>query len=100
MYTLTELLFSAPPCSVVLPPESTVKAMPGTVSANSRKLRVSCGTVWICCSGTMVPTSEVFTSASRWPVTVTVSSLVRSSDRVDATLSVTTCSVPGPALTL
>ena len=37
------------------------------MSANSRKLRVICGTVSICCCETVAPTSEVRTSFSRRP---------------------------------
>ena len=102
MYTFTELAFCAPPWSEVLPAASTLNCMPGTVSANSRKLRVSCGTVSICCCETMVPISEVLTSARRWavPETVTVAIFSRSSTSVVATFSVTVCCVPGPASTL
>ena len=39
--------------------------MPGTASANSRKLRETCGVVWICCRLTVLPTSDVRTSCSR-----------------------------------
>ena len=88
--------------------------MPGTVSANSRKLRVSCGTVLICFSEMLVPTSEVLTSCSVVAVTCTASSVVaspagaaalaplppRSRLTDEATDKVTVCSVPGPASTL
>jgi len=108
MYRLTPLSFCAPPRIDVRPLPSTSNTTPGTASANSRKLRVICGTEAICCAETVAPTSEVRTSVSRRPVTVTScmgaseTSPVdgaRSSVAVDATVSVTTCSVPGPAST-
>lgn len=56
---------------------SRVKIMPGTASANSRKLRDTCGVVWICCRLTVLPTSDVRTSCRRvGATTVTVSRLV------------------------
>jgi hypothetical protein len=82
--------------------------MPGTVSANSRKLRVTCGTVLMVFSETLVPTSEVLTSCRATPTAVTASSVVtpsagaapRSRLTEVATASVTVFSVPGPASTL
>jgi len=81
--------------------------MPGTVSANSRKLRVICGTVSICCSDTVPPTSEVRVSTMRLDLTVISLSVpvtasappVRSTVAVEATVRVTVVSVPGPAST-
>jgi hypothetical protein len=103
------LSFCAPPRIDVLPLGSTWNETPGTVSANSRKLRVICGTFSICSRDTVVPTSDVRTSLSRRPSTViscigpstvaVASPAVRSSIAVEATLRVTTCSVPAPAPT-
>lgn len=89
--------------------------MPGTVSANSRKLREICGMVWIWRSEMVLPTSEVFTSCNAVAVTDTPLSVVavaaegapaatgcgwpRSSVAVEATERVTVRSVPGPAST-
>ncbi|CAM5297409.1 hypothetical protein RLIN73S_03113 [Rhodanobacter lindaniclasticus] len=106
-----EASFCAPPRSEVLPCELTVNTMPGTVSANSRKLRVSCGMVSIWCSDTVEPTSGVVTSGSTLAVTVTPERLTalaapagvaaaRFRVEVEATVRVTVCSVPGPASTL
>ena len=102
MKTLTALVLCAPLRTWVRPLASTLKITPGTVSANSRKLRVICGTDSICCSETIVPTSEVRTSRRRPPLTTISSSSppAKFSVEVDATLSVTTCSVPAPALTV
>lgn len=77
MYTLVPSALVAPPRSEVLPLASRVKIKPGTASANSRKLRETCGVVWICCRLTVLPTSEVRTSCSRvGATTLTVSRLV------------------------
>ena len=69
-----------------------------------------CGTVWIWCSETVVPTSEVFTSSNADAVTLTAASVVvgpaggaacavRSSEAVEATASVTVVFGAGPAST-
>ena len=115
MYTLIALVAWAPERRLVLPFASRVKTMPGTVSANCRKLREDCGVVSIWRSDTVLPTSEVFTSCKADAVTVTAPRLtalaaagvlvvvvvaVRFSVAVDATLSVTVCAVPGPASTV
>src|SRR5919108_478215 len=71
MYTLMPSALCAPAFTDVDPLLSIWNTTPGTVSANSRKLRDICGTDSICCSEIVVPTSEVFTSARRRPVTVT-----------------------------
>ena len=110
MNTLTELVVIAPPRSDVLPLESTLNTTPGTVSANSRKLRVNCGIVSICCSDTVFAISDVLTSTRRAALTVMSSSEpvapalpavgVRSRVAVEATVRVTAVSVPMPASTL
>ncbi len=108
MYTLVPSALVAPPRSEVLPLASRVKIRPGTASANSRKLRDTCGVVWICCRLTVLPTSEVRTSCSRvGATTVTVSRLValalepaaaaspaKFSVAVEATVTVTFCVWP------
>ena len=89
---------------------STVNTMPGTVSANSRKLRDTCGMVAISRCETICATSGVFTSVSVVAVTVMLPSEValalagaadaagcRFRVTVEATFKVTVRSVPGPA---
>jgi len=81
----------------------------GTVSANSRKLRVSWGTVAICCCDTVVadfrcldfdqpcrPYDDLLELRLRGDRLTTC---VRSSVAVEATVRVTTASVPGPEST-
>src|SRR5690242_20331559 len=114
MYTLIALVAWAPERRLVLPFASRVKTMPGTASANCRKLREDWGVASIWRSDTVLPTSDVFTSCKAVAVTVTAPRLValaaagalvlvaavRFRVAVDATLSVTVCVVPGPASTV
>ena len=106
MYTLMCAVGLGAGAQLVLPFALRVNTMPGTASANCRKLREDCGVVSIWRSETVWPTSEVLTSGKLVALTVTLSSVVvcaavdcRLSVDVEATLRVTVCSVPGPAST-
>src|SRR6185312_5350835 len=101
----------APELRLVLPLAPGVKIMPGTMSANSRKLREASGSWLICRSETVLPTCEVRVSGSAVPTTCTVDSVcaedgagaawawARFSVAVEATDNVTVRAVPGPAST-
>src|SRR5882757_2205978 len=106
MNTLMPLLFCAPPTNEVLPLLSTVNARPGTVSANSRKLRVTWGRFSMVAGATTELISEVLTSVGRLLFTVTVATTspaagadCRSRVIVDATANVTFASPPPSAFT-
>src|SRR6185437_14332261 len=101
----------APELKLVLPLALRVKIMPGTMSANSRKLREASGSWLIWRSETVLPTCEVRLSSSAEPTTCTVDNVcaddgagaacacARFNVAVEATDNVTVRAVPGPAST-